>query len=614
MYILGYSGFTRNSRSLDGYRNPFAKTGQDFDSIFTFQDGEVPFQMYPLGFFGHDAAASIIKNGKIIASAAEERFIRSKYSLNLAGNTLLPKHSIQYCLQTAGITINEVELVTHYCSFDEHTVQKRLDLIKPFVSENEATLLSESYNKTYNDMMDRNVQLNQFKQMIGHVPRNFAQVNHHNAHAASSFYVSGFNKAIIFTLDGTGELESSLLAVGIDNKIKEIRRTYLPTSLGTLYLIITVFLGFKSLGDEYKVMGLAGYGKPDNYRKFFRSLIQLENNGSYIMSDFVKGDLKQRILDGLGPPRRRNESIKKRHCDIAAALQESLQETVLHSLTHARKEIGLPNLCLAGGVALNSMLNGAIARSGLFENIFIQPAASDEGCGLGSALYAYNHNVKKNNSVGKRLENVYLGPSYDKEEIIKVLEQFDSKISWEHNQNLTKVVAKEIANGKVVGWFQGKMEFGPRALGNRSILADPRIPEMKNKINEKVKHRENFRPFAPAVAEENADDYFDMTGIGKSPFMLFVVPVKNDQIHKIPAVTHIDKTARIQTVSKRSNRKFWDLINEFKNITGIAVILNTSFNVMNEPIVCTPSDAVRCFLSTDIDLLAIGDYLIKKRD
>ena len=613
MYVLGYSGFTRDSRISLGYRNPFAKTRQGFDNIFNFREGEVPFQMFPLGFFGHDAAAALIKDGKIVACAAEERFNRAKYSLNLSGNTLLPQNAIEYCLQAAKISMDDVDLVAHYCDFNRAVLNKRLSLLKPFISEQKFHLVRDSYQNLYDQMMDRELLLNQFTEMTGQHPKNFSQVNHHLAHAASAFFPSGFNQSIILTLDGTGEVESSLLAIGCDKEIQEIRRSFIPNSLGALYLITTVFLGFKSLGDEYKVMGLAGYGKSEIYRKFFQTLIKLENDGSYSMNKIARSDFKQMLINGLGNPRKPEDPIGKRHRDIAAALQESLQTTVLHTLDYARKKINISKLCMAGGVALNSMLNGAIARSGLFDDIFIQPASSDEGCSLGAAYYAYIQSLSGNCRNLPKLTNVYLGPAYQNPEIHNTLKEFKNDLSWEYIQNLNAITAKEIAAGKVIGWFQGRMEFGPRSLGNRSILADPRPPGMKDRINVKIKHREEFRPFAPAVLEEDADTFFKLNGIKNSPFMLFVVPVRKKQQIKIPAVTHVDGTARIQTVSKKTNKKFWGLLVEFKKLTGIPVILNTSFNVMNEPIVCNPADAIRCFLNTEIDLLVMGNYIVRKR-
>jgi carbamoyltransferase len=612
MYVLGYSGFTRDSRFSLGSRNPFAKTRQGFDNIFNFREGEIPFQLFPLGFFGHDAAAALIKDGKIIACAAEERFNRVKYSLNLAGNTLLPQNAIKYCLDSARITIDDVDIIAHYCDFTIPVIKKRLSLLKPFVSKEKFLLIRESYQNIYDHMMDRDVLINQFQKMTGQCPKSFVQVNHHMAHASSAFFPSGFNKSIIFTIDGCGETESSLLAVGHKKEIQEIKRLDLPNSLGTLYLITTVFLGFKSLGDEYKVMGLAGYGKPEKYRKFFQYLINLEADGLYSMDNMANSNFKQILIGGLGHPRKPEDPITNRHRDIAAALQESLNTTVLHTLGYARKDTNISKLCMAGGVALNSMLNGAIVQSGLFDDIFIQPASSDEGCSLGAAYYAYVQSLSDNHVKLSRLTNVYFGPSYRESEIREDLKRFKDDLSWEYILNVNKIIAMEIAAGKVVGWFQGRMEFGPRALGNRSILADPRPSGMKERINAKIKHREEFRPFAPAVLEEDADTFFKLDGLKSSPYMLFVVPVRKEQQKKIPAVTHVDGTARIQTVSKKTNKKFWELLLEYKKRTGIPVILNTSFNVMNEPIVCNPVDAIRCFLSTDIDLLVMENYVVRK--
>jgi carbamoyltransferase len=613
MYILGYSGFTRNARLGLGVRSAFAKTDQGFDSIFDFREGEVPFSMFPLGYFGHDASAALLKDGKVLACAAEERFTRVKYSLNLAGNTLLPRHAVEYCLKAAGIKMDDVDIVAHYCDFAPPMVERRLELLRPFLTLVQAVIVEDAYRQVYADMMARDVVLGQFVEMTGAQPRCFMPVRHHKAHAASAFYPSGFGESLILTIDGTGEVESAFLAVGSDCGITEIATTYLPTSLGALYLIITVFLGFKSLGDEYKVMGLAAYGDPAKYRKVFSQLIDRDGNGTYSTSMLAKPELKDFVLRHLGMPRGKSDPFEARHADIAASLQESLNETVLYSLRHARAETKYRNLCMAGGVALNCSMNGVIARSRLFENIFVQPAAGDEGCSAGAALAAFAE--LKNRELPEDLswDHVYWGPAFTDTEIAGVLGRFSDKVSWKECENITAEAARQLVGGSVVGWFQGRMEFGPRALGNRSILADPRDGRMKDVINEKVKRREAFRPFAPAVLEEEATEYFDMTGLRSSPFMLFTVSVKPERRAIIPAVTHIDGTARVQTVSRKTNPRFWDLIAEFKNLTGVPVLLNTSFNVKNEPIVCSPYDAVQCFLSTNIDCLAIGDYLVEKK-
>lgn len=614
MYCLGYSGFTRDSHTTKGIRSSFAKTNQDFNSIFDFREGEVPFSLFPLGYFGHDASAALFLDGKVIACASEERFTRLKFSLNLAGNTLLPQNAISYCLNYAGITMKDVDVVAHYCCFDEQNVAKRLELLQPFMSESDKSRVEESYFKIFYAMLKREVLIEQFDRMTGVIPKKFVQTGHHLAHAASAYYPSGFEESLIFTLDGTGEIESSLVAIGNKNSINEIATSLIPNSLGALYLIITVFLGFKSLGDEYKVMGLASYGNPKTFRKIFGRLVTLSEIGQYYTPLLAKNELKDYLIKHLGKPRGVDAKFEQRHADIAAALQESLNLAVLHTLKYYRDLTQQTNLSMAGGVALNCTMNGVIARSGLFKNIFIQPAASDEGCSAGAALYAYYNSDDLPDNNRLKWDDVYLGTEYSESDILEALDIFRNDVISVKSDEITKSVANLIADGKVVGWFQGRMEFGPRALGNRSILADPRNPDMKDKINEKVKRRESFRPFAPAVLEEDAKEYFDMTGLDNSPYMLFTVPVLKDKQDKIPAVTHVDGTSRIQTVSSKTNLIFWNLINEFKKITGVPVVLNTSFNVKNEPIVCSPKDAIACFLSTNIDCVAIGEYIVKKRD
>ncbi len=613
MYTLGYSGFTRDARAGPGIRSPLAKTRQTFDSIFDFREGEVPFSMFPLGYFGHDASAALLRDGNVIACAAEERFTRLKYSLNLAGNTLLPRHAIEYCLRAGGISIHDVGMVAHYCDFTSDVVEKRCDLLRPYCSPGEAACVEESYRQVFQNMMATEVVREQFCRMTGEVPL-FVPVRHHLAHAASAYYPSGFDEALILTIDGTGEIESSLLAVGRGDVITELRSALLPTSLGELYLIVTVYLGFKSLGDEYKVMGLASYGDPGKFRDVFQDLVHLDGNGSYSTPRLATPGLRELLLLRLGPARDPQAPFEGRHADVAAALQGALQEAILHTLRSARDETGMPNLCMAGGVALNCTLNGAIARSGLFRNVFVQPASSDEGCSLGAALYASARAGKMVGAPDRRWDHVYWGPEYSCAEILASLESLKDRLCWERSPSITTTAAESLASGKVVGWFQGRMEFGPRALGNRSILADPRDAAMKERINAKVKRREPFRPFAPAVIEEVAPEYFHMTGMRSSPFMLFTVAVREEKRSVIPAVTHVDGSARIQTVSRKTNPRFARLIEEFGTLTGVPVLLNTSFNVKNEPIVCSPKDALLCFLSTDIDCVALGDFFVRKRE
>ncbi len=613
MIVLGYSGFTRDSRRASGKRSLFAKANQGFENLFAFREGEAPFPLFPLGFFGHDASAALVVDGELVACAAEERFSRCKHSLNLAGNTLLPKQAVAYCLESAGLRLEQVDVVAHYCDFQETAIEKRFELLRPFLSAEKAALLRSAYERVFQEMLSRESVIGQFRRMQGAAPRVLRPVRHHDAHAASAFYLSGFDESLILTLDGTGELESSLLAAGRGSSIAELRRVFLPTSLGTLYLILTVFLGFYSLGDEYKVMGLAAYGQPGAYRDFFDSLIPLERDGAYSTPLLAREDFRDLLVRALGEPREAEAAVEDRHAAIAAALQEALQRTALHTLKHARAATGIDRLCLAGGVALNCSLNGVIARSGLFKDIFVQPAAGDEGCSIGAALHAYRQAAAGERPSARRLEDVFLGPAYSQGEVLRALGRQAAALRWVPQEHVAQAVAARLAKGQVAGWFQGRMEFGPRALGNRSILADPRDPAMRDRVNAKVKRREAFRPFAPSVLEEEARAWFDMSGLSSSPFMLFTVPVRQERRAGIPAVTHADGTARIQTVSRQTNPLFWELISSFRDITGVPLVLNTSFNLRDEPIVCSPEDAIRCFLSTDLDCLAIDLYLVEKR-
>jgi len=470
MYVLGYSGFTRTLSAGKGVRNSFAKTHQNFHDIFDFREGEVPFSLFPLGYFGHDASAALIKDGVIIACASEERFTRIKFSLNLVGNTLLPSNAINYCLKTAGITIKDVDVVAHYCNFTEEVIEQRINLLRPFVTEKTIELVEISYKHIYEEMMSREVVMDQFAEMMGIYPKKFIPVRHHLAHAASAYYPSGFNPALIFTIDGTGELESSLLAIGKDKDIREMQSFCLPTSLGALYLIITMYLGFKSLGDEYKVMGLASYGNPARYQDVFRQLVTIEPEGNYSSNLLTHPELKKFLLQNLGPERESTDEFETRHADIASSLQEVLHSAILHALRNAKQITEITNLCMAGGVALNCTLNGVIAKSGLFNNIFIQPASSDEGCSVGAAYYAYTQ-LDGNTEIPVPWNHVYYGPEFEDASILDMLNLYAGSIRWVKEENIAAKVAMEIANGKVAGWFQGRMEFGPRALGNRSILA-----------------------------------------------------------------------------------------------------------------------------------------------
>jgi carbamoyltransferase len=614
MIVLGYSGFTRDLRR-GGRVSPFAKTGLGPGILFDFHEGEVPLPMFPLGFFGHDASACLLIDGQVVACAAEERFTRCKHALNLAGNTLLPRRATAWCLEHAGIKASDVDAVSFYCDFQAEDLVERNRLLAPHVPASTLRRVQAVWEETFAGMVGPEAVAGQCRELLGQEPPVLIPVRHHLAHAASAFYPSGFEESLILTIDGSGEIESSMLAIGGPEGITELDHVPLPTSLGTLYLALTVYLGFRGLGDEFKVMGLAAYGDPGRHRRLFDHLVHLDDAGRYDTFGLIGPDLRERLATAIGPPRRPDEPVTAAHADAAAGLQDVLERAVLHSLAQAKGDTGLTNLSMAGGVALNCALNGRIARSGLFSDIFVQPAASDEGGSVGAALYAW-HREKKSvpHTVMGRCEHVFFGPAYGDPEILAALQDFTDAATWRRCEDPAADAATMVASGQVIGWFQGAMEFGPRALGHRSILADPRDPAVKDRVNEMVKHREPFRPFAPAVIEEEADNWFDMTGLRDSPYMLFTVPVLPFAVDRIPAVTHHDGTARVQTVSKRVDPLFHRLIETFGKITGVPILLNTSFNVNREPIVCSPHDALRCFLGTDIDGLFLGKYCVTKRD
>jgi carbamoyltransferase len=443
----------------------------------------------------------------------------------------------------------------------------------------------------------------------------FISVRHHTSHGASAFLLSPFQKAAILTLDGTGEMASTTLAFGADARIETIKEIYYPHSFGYLFASLTHYLGFLPECDEYKLMSLASYGN-DRFQEQFKTIIKLEPDGGFAVDpsyfNYQKGIrdpwVSAKFITAFGPPRRKGEPLEQRHKDLAWALQKRLEDAGLHMARHLHEATGLEDLCLAGGVALNAAMNGRLLRESPFKRIFVQPASNDAGCCLGSAYYIY-HSIL-NQPRGFTLKHAYLGPGYTDEACRAALDQAGLRYQRYSEDELTRKTAELIAQGQVVGWFQGRMEMGPRALGNRSILADPRRADMKEVLNSKVKHREGFRPFAPSVLAEAAAEYFDCAA--DSPFMLFVFDVRKEKRDIIPAVTHVDGTARVQTVRAEENPRYWKLIKAFEKLTGVPVLLNTSFNVMGEPIVCSPADAVNCFHATGIDALVLGNHIVSK--
>jgi len=573
----------------------------------------------------HDAAAALVVDGEVLAASEEERFSREKHSGKF------PERAIEYCLRTGGVeSASDLTLICYYQCLSQLFSADMLEANKERMGR--ATRLayktSLAFMRQYNRLTGLHDErpARDFAKRVGVLPEpgRFRVIPHHLCHAASAFFPSPFEEALCLTLDAQGEAASSLLAVGQGTRLRVLRQTFAPNSVGYLYGCLTRYLGF-SPHDDFKVMGLAPYGDPSRYRAFFEARVQNTDDGAFwvdpnwlswlIVRDalFSPGRMYPReMIDDLGPARRPDEPVVQRHADIAASLQEALERVVLRMLESARAETGQKNLCLAGGVALNCSMNGKIARSGLFERVWVQPAAHDAGTALGAALYGYHVLLKGERAPAERAP-VYLGPEYGAASLGRAILGFGGDIRCHRSTDLYGIVARALSEGRIVGWFQGRSEWGPRALGNRSILADPRRSDMKDRVNSAVKLRESFRPFAPACLREHAAAWFDLRGLGESPYMLFAMPVHAHQRAQIPAVTHADGTARAQTVAREDNPRLHLLLRAFYELTGVPMLLNTSFNVQGEPIVGSPEDAIRCFLGTKIDLLVVGDTIIEKR-
>lgn len=567
--------------------------------------------MYILGLscFAHDAAAALIKDGEPVAVVQEERLSRVKHTWRF------PEASIRQCLAMAGIAMRDVDAVAYFwkpwrelignAAFVARNLPASLNLLRGASGADELTLASRIWAMA---RLGRRV-----ARAFGASPP-VRYVEHHLCHAASAFDVSGFDEAAILTIDGRGESSCTLLAQGDGNGIVKLVEHPVPHSIGHLYTAVTSFLGHKPFFDEWKVMGMSAYGK-GTYEQAFSDLVHIGPDGGYRLNldyfDFpTHGQnrwVSREFVERFGPPRAPGSDYDQRHFDLAFALQRLTEGLGLHLAGHLHRLTGSPNLCLAGGVALNVLMNMRIVEEGPFRRVFIQPIATDAGTALGAALHLYHQQMGRPRDYV--MEHVYLGPEYDDAEIEAALS--GRGLRWRKTPDICAETAAHIAGGKIVGWFQGRMEAGPRALGNRSITVDPRDAAMKDRLNLRVKKREFFRPFAPSVLEERCQDFFEMPGGATSPYMILAGRTKAGKEGVIPAVTHADGTARVHTVSQKTNPRYWQLIREFEKITGVPVILNTSFNE-NEPIVCTPVHAVECFLRTDFDVLAIGDYLAIK--
>ena len=552
----------------------------------------------------HDSAAALLKDGTLVAAAQEERFTRKKHDSGF------PARAIAYCLHEGGITPRELDYVGFY--------DKPFEKFDRILQTTLATWPRgfPSFIKAMPVWIKEKMWVPQMirKELDYEGPILFSE--HHIAHAASAFLVSPFNEAAILTMDGVGEWETTTYGVGRGNAITLLKSLHFPHSLGLLYSAFTYYLGFRVNSAEYKVMGLAPYGTPRYRDLILENLIDLREDGSFRLNmDYFIYDRALRMtgtrFDSLfGHPHREPESpLTEFHKDVAASLQKVTDEVVIRLANHVYRETGLPNLCMAGGVALNCVSNSEILKRVPFKDIFIQPAAGDAGGAIGAASYI------RNTILGNEREfvwkNAFLGPSFSEEEIGGFLDLKGIEYERLDGAGLVRRVSRILAGQNVVGWFQGRMEFGPRSLGSRSILADARNAENWQRVNLKIKFRESFRPFAPVVLEEKMAEYFEFDR--PSPYMLFTAQVRDEMRSKIPAVTHVDGSARLQTIRREDHELFYDLIRQFEQDTGCPVLINTSFNVRGEPIVCTPQDAFRCFMATEMDYLAMGPFLIDKK-
>ena len=596
--------------------------------------------MYILGIsaFYHDSAACLIKDGEIIAAAQEERFTRKKH------DSRFPHHAIQYCLKEAQIDSEKIKNVVFY-EKPFLKFERLLETYLAFAPKGFASFAKAIPVWLKDKLFQKSALIKELKSTLGN------EVNwrerllfseHHLSHAASAFYPSPFESAAILTLDGVGEWTTTSSAVGNGKNIKVIKEIHFPHSLGLLYSAFTYYLGFKVNSGEYKVMGLAPYGEPRYIDLILEKLIIVANDGSFQLDmsyfDYATGltmtnEKFNRLFDG--PPRVSEAKLTQREMDLAASVQKVTEDIAIQLAKGIAKETGENNLCLAGGVALNCVANGALLREKIFKNIWVQPAAGDAGGALGAALAVWHmhyDNDRKISISNDSMQGSYLGPSFSNskiEEELKLSGAFFKKCS---ENELVEEVATALSDGKAIGWMQGRMEFGPRALGGRSIIADPRSPIMQKQLNLKVKYRESFRPFAPSVLSENVGEWFEDNS--DSPYMLLVTHVKKNKRNimtddqealfgidklnvprsSVPAITHVDYSARIQTVHADTNPRYHAVISKFKEKTGYPLIVNTSFNVRGEPIVCTPTDAYKCFMGTGLDMLAIGNYLLIKEE
>ncbi len=557
----------------------------------------------------HDASATLVADGRVIAAAEEERFTRKKHHIGF------PANAIRYCLDDAGIKITDLDAIG--VSWKPWVLSRRVYNVLKDLTTSMKSFRAKA-NRGMGQMGNEWYQLFTMRHLIeqsfGKGRFKFHYLDHHLCHAVSAFYPSNFERSAVLTIDGAGESNTTALWAGEGTGLEELETVSLPHSLGQFYAAVTAFLGFRPQADEYKVMGMASYGEPTYADLFRERVVRIQKDGTFrIRANFLgyhlarQGVFLKEATRALGKNRMPNEEITKRHFDIAKSAQVVVEEVLFHLLNRLHDKTGTENLCMAGGIALNCVANGKIHENTPFRNIFIQPAAGDNGTSLGAALYLYH----QYSHLPRRytMKDAYLGPAFSEKECEAALKSFDLPFRKLPEERLCNTLAESLSKEELVCWFQGRMEWGPRALGNRSLLADPRGKDIKELINVKVKQREPFRPFAPSVLEEESTKFFENPF--PSPFMIFAFRVREGQQDKIPAVTHVDGTARPQTVSRETNPRYWRLIRAFGEKTGVPLLLNTSFNVQ-EPIVCTPRDAISCFLRTEVENLVLGDLLVER--
>lgn len=596
--------------------------------------------MYILGIsaFYHDSAACLLKNGNIIAAAQEERFTRKKQDAGF------PHYAIKYCLQEAGILPEDISNVVFY---EKPFVkfERLLETYLAFAPKGFRSFTSAMPLWIKEKLFQKSILIKELSKTIGdsvHWRERLLFSEHHLSHAASAFYPSPFGRAAVLTLDGVGEWTTTSLAIGNGSDLSIVKEIHFPHSLGLLYSAFTYYTGFKVNSGEYKVMGLAPYGEPKYVNVIKEKLIHIYDDGSFQLdmsyfehaTGLTMTNKKFHDLFG-GPPRTSETEITQREMDLAASIQEVTEDIVVQIARNIARETGEKNLCLAGGVALNCVVNGILLREKIFDNIWIQPASGDAGGALGAALSVWYLHYGKDRTVSEERDSMhgaYLGPSFKDSEIESALLACGAKFHKLNDEELIEDVATALSQGKAIGWMQGRMEFGPRALGGRSIIADPRSPAMQKQLNLKVKYRESFRPFAPSVLREHVSDWFEHDT--DSPYMLLVAYVREEKrrvmsdsekalfgIDKlnvprslVPAITHVDYSARIQTVHQDTNPRYHSMISKFYEKTGCPLVVNTSFNVRGEPIVCTPTDAFKCFMGTELDILVVGNYFLIKEE